>query len=155
VSRLESPRSRSRTQIWPSPGPDVSPDGRWLAYASNATLDWEVYVRPLDGAGGVLRISNQGGTSPRWRSDGRELFYVDGRGRSIAVPIAVAGPADDAVVPGAPQVLFEARLEEASDRQYDVAADGQRFVLNRSVMNEGVPIVVMQNWTTLLEEAQP
>jgi Tol biopolymer transport system component len=134
---------------------DISPDGRWLAYASNATRGWEVYARPLDGAGAVVRISIEGGNHPRWRRDGRELFYVDAGGRLIAVPMTVSGPApgapDGRLEPGAPQVLFQARLEEASDRQFDVVADGQRFVLNRSVANEGVPIVVAQGWTALLE----
>src|SRR5262249_6306597 len=56
---------------------DVSPDGRWLAYQSDATRQWEVYVRPLDSQGGVVRISTDGGNYPLWRRDGRELFYVD------------------------------------------------------------------------------
>jgi eukaryotic-like serine/threonine-protein kinase len=134
--------------------PDVSPDGRWLAYASSATREWEVYVRPLDG-GSEVRISNGGGVSPRWRRDGRELFYVDASGRLVAVPIAPPQAGGDTVEPGAPEILFLARLEESSDRQYDVLPDGQRFVLNQIVASDDVPIVVVQQWTSLLEKGAP
>ena len=138
---------------------DVSPDGAWLAYTSDTTRNWEVYVRRLDGTGGVLRISNEGGFQPLWRRDGRELFYVDANGRLVAVPIAPpraeAGTAGERLQPGRPEILFQARLEESTDRQYDAAADGQRFVLNQSVTNDGVPIVVVLDWTALLEARTP
>ena len=131
---------------------DVSPDGRWLAYASDATRRWEVYVRPLDGEGGVVRISAGGGTHPAWRADGRELFYLDPQGRLVAVPIVQpAAGADGAPAPGEPQVLFAAALEEAADRQYDVSADGQRFVLNRSTAINDAPLVVILGWSDLLD----
>jgi Tol biopolymer transport system component len=139
--------------------PDVSPDGRWLAYASDATRNWEVYVRRLDGEGGVVRISNDGGTNPLWRRDGSELFYLDWTGRLVAVPIALptgaSGAAGVELRPGPPQVLFPGRLEEASDRQYDVSADGQRLLLNRSVANDDLPVVVTLDWRALLERKSP
>ncbi len=132
---------------------DISPDGRWMVYASDATRSWEVYVRRLDGSGGVVRISNDGGFQPSWRRDGRELFYVDANGRLVAVPIALpVASADEPVQPGIPQILFDARLEESTDRQYDATADGQRFVVNRSVANDKVPIVVVLDWQALLKK---
>jgi Tol biopolymer transport system component len=133
---------------------DISPDGRWLAYASDATRTWEVYVRRLDGSGGVVRISRDGGFQPLWRRDGRELFYVDANGHLMAVPIALSA-AGDSLQPGAPTTLFEARLEESTDRQYDAGENGQRFVLNRSVANDSVPIVVVLDWKALLGKRAP
>jgi hypothetical protein len=82
---------------------DVSPDGRWLAYASDATRSWEVYVRRIDGSGGAVRISNEGGFQPLWRRDGRELFYVDSNGRLVATPITLpASGSADLPRPGLP-----------------------------------------------------
>jgi Tol biopolymer transport system component len=126
---------------------DLSPDGRWLAFASDSTRTPEVYVRRLDGAGGTVRISRDGGTQPRWRPDGRELFYLDAIGHLVGVPIGTGEP----LRPGAAVVLFDARLEEASDRQYDVSPDGRRFLLNRSLVSDSTPIVVTLGWTALLE----
>jgi Tol biopolymer transport system component len=126
---------------------DLSPDGRWIAYASDVSRNPEVYIRLLDGTGAAIRISNDGGFQPRWRNDGRELFYVDAGGRMVAVPIAPGEPPK----PGAPVPLFQANLEEATDRQYDVAPDGQRFLLNRSSTRDAAKITVVFDWTALLE----
>jgi len=124
----------------------LSPDARWIAFVSDVTRNPEVYIRRLDSSGGAIRISNDGGFQPLWRRDGRELFYVDARGRLTAVRI-VAG---DPLQPGAPTPLFPASLEEATDRQYDVSADGQRFLLNRSSTSDSAPITVVLDWTVLL-----
>jgi len=131
-------------------GANVSPDGRWLAYASDVAGRWEVYVRRLDGQGAETRISGAGGTQPLWRRDRRELFYVDAAGRMMAVPIAAAAGAEEGLIPGDPVPLFEARLEEANERQYEATADGQRFVLNRSPVFDTVPISVVLDWRALL-----
>jgi Tol biopolymer transport system component len=126
---------------------DVSPDGRWLAFVSDLTRSPEVYIRRLDGSGGAIRISNEGGFQPRWGPDGRELFYVDANGRMVAVAITGSDP----LQPGAPTPLFDARLEDASDRQYDVSPDGQRFLLNRSSTADSAPIAVILDWLALLD----
>jgi Tol biopolymer transport system component len=130
---------------------DVSPDGRWLAYVSDATREWEVYVRRLDGSGGAIRISPDGGMQPLWRKDGRELFYLDPRGRLVAVPIVPGEP----LQPGAAEPLFAAGLEEATDRQYDAFADGQRFVLNRTEDADSSPLLVVLDWRALLARSSP
>jgi Tol biopolymer transport system component len=130
---------------------DVSPDGRWIAFVSDVTRNSEVYIRRLDGSGGAIRISNDGGTQPLWRRDGRELFYVDSRGRLVAVPIVGSDP----LQPGAPTPLFDAHLEESTDRQYDASDDGQRFLLNRSSTADSAPITVVLNWPALLERNGP
>ena len=127
---------------------DLSPDGRFIAYTSDASRRREVYVRALDSSSGEIRISNEGGLAPRWRRDGRELFYVDDNGRLMAVPVRSLDPLRFAV----PEALFPARLEEASDRQYDVFPDGRRFILNRSRVEEREPISVVLGWTAKLQE---
>ncbi len=127
---------------------DLSPDGRWIAYTSDAARRWEVYVRALDSAIGEVRVSTEGGFAPCWREDGREFFYVDLNGRLMAVPVFSLDPPTF----GSPSALFGARLEEATDRQYDVFADGQKFVLNRSRVEDGEPIVVVLGWPEKLKK---
>ena len=127
---------------------DLSPDGRFIAYTSDASRRREVYVRALDSASGEIRVSNEGGLTPRWRRDGRELFYVDDNGRLMAVPVRSLDPPSF----GTPEPLFASRLEEASDRQYDVFPDGRRFILNRSRVEEREPISIVLGWTARLEK---
>ena len=100
--------------------PVLSPDGRWVAVASDATRRLEVYVRRLEDSTGasVLRVSADGGNFPRWRGDGRELYYVDDNGRMMAVPVEFGAKPTI----GTPEPLFQTLLEEAADTQYDVLA---------------------------------
>jgi Tol biopolymer transport system component len=111
----------------------VSPDGRWLAHTLNEGGRYEVYLRRLaDPNGAKWQITKDGAIFPRWRDDGRELFYYAVDGRLTAVPIAGAIAPD--VGPAVP--LFEARMLNGPAipigfrQQYDVARDGQRFLLN-------------------------
>jgi Tol biopolymer transport system component len=129
----------------------LSPDGRWLAYGSDATRRLEVYVRRRDDATGAsaLRVSADGGNFPRWRGDGRELYYVDDNGRMMAVPVALG--AQPTI--GAPEALFQALLEEAADTQYDVTPDGQRFLLNRTLIEDRVPVSVVLGWLSRLDRS--
>ena len=96
-----------------------SPDGRWLALVSEEADQPEVYVASADGKGVRRRVSSAGGEHPRWRRDGRELYYLDGGGRLIAVPVS-SGPSGVEV--GAPQVLFTAG---AAAIDFDVTASGR------------------------------
>jgi Tol biopolymer transport system component len=129
--------------------PALSPDGRWMAFGSDATRRVEVYLRRLDDSTGegALRVSSDGGNFPRWRGDGRELYYVDDNGLLMAVPIELGAKP----TVGAPEVLFQARLEEAADPQYDVTADGQRFLLNHTLIEDRVPLSVVLGWPARLE----
>jgi Tol biopolymer transport system component len=129
----------------------LSPDGRWLAFGSDATRRLEVYVRRRDDATGAsaLRVSADGGNFPRWRGDGRELYYVDDNGRMMAVPVALG--AQPTI--GAPEALFQALLEEAADTQYDVTSDGQRFLLNRTLIEDRVPVSVVLGWPARLDRS--
>ena len=106
-----------------------SPDGRWLAYASDETGTWEVYARGFGETQGKWQISLGGGSQPVWRGDGRELFYVDPRGALNAVGIG----GDRTLVASSPQPLFQTTLPNALApfrTSYAVSRDGQRFLLN-------------------------
>jgi Tol biopolymer transport system component len=127
-------------------GSDLSPDDRWIAYCSDAARRWDVYVRSLDSSSGEVRVSTEGGFAPCWRQDGRELFYVDLNGRLMAAPVRSLDPPSF----GSPTALFAARLEEAADRQYDAFPDGQKFLLNRSRVQDREPIVVVLGWAEKL-----
>ena len=123
----------------------LSPDGRWLAYASDESGDWEVYVRPfLDGKGKWL-VSTGGGSQPQWRGDGKELFYVAADNRLIAVPIV----GTDTFGVGVSQPLFATRIPPVLPpwrTNYAVSLDG-RFLVN-SITPEvaPAPITIGVNW---------
>jgi hypothetical protein len=136
-------------------GGEFSPDGRWLAYESNESGRFEVYVRPFPEPGGKWQVTSAGGTQPRWRRDGRELYYVAPDTRLMAVSVA-AGADGKTFNLGVPVPLFQTRLATGANvlpgrAQYAVAPDG-RFLLNTIVDNTAPsPITVVVNWTQLLE----
>jgi Tol biopolymer transport system component len=134
-----------------------SPDGRWVAYESNESGRNEIYIRPFvppapSGkppvpAGGQWQVSTAGGIYPRWRPDGKELYYLNPAGAMMATPIAVIGAT---LAPGAPVVLFPTRVagggvDTQQGRQYDVGPDG-RFLMVRSDPNAGTQFLVVLNW---------
>jgi len=129
--------------------PRFSPDGRWIAYQSNESGQADVFVQAFPGPGQKLRISTDGGGVPRWRADGRELFYVTPTG--ILMAVTMAGSAR--LEPGIPQRLFQTPIASPGLNidQYDVSADGQRFVvLTPSQDSRQTPITVVVNWTANL-----
>jgi len=124
-----------------------SPDGKWVAYASNESGKFEVYVTSFPGAQGKWQVSSAGGTQPRWRGDTKELFYIAADGKMMAVPVNVGANFDA----GAPAALFQAHARElvATSEQvsYDVTKDGQRFLINTQVKNADThPMSVVLNW---------
>ena len=127
-----------------------SPDDRLVAYQSDESGQLEVYVRPFPGPGRAEKVSIAGGASPRWRADGRELYYLSSDGKVIAVPIGAQG---SAVVPGTPTTLFQSRVAGGSWGaaagnllpQYDVASDG-RFLMNVTAEETVSPITIILNW---------
>jgi len=127
----------------------VSPDGRWLAYVSNESGRPEIYVRPLGGGAGRWRVSQGGGSQPRWRRDGRELFFVSETNRIMAAAIAP----DQAFDAGAPVELpIETERDLTGGRYvYDVGDLGRRFlVIRRSSQDLPSPITVIVNWPSLV-----
>jgi eukaryotic-like serine/threonine-protein kinase len=126
-----------------------SPDGRFVAYASNETGRWEVYIAPFPGPGGNWQVSREGGSEPRWRRDGKEMFYIAADGHLMTVAIKES-PTFDA---GEPKPLFLVRRREpvaSSDLfTYDVSADGQRFLVNTDVGETTPPALnVVMNWAS-------
>jgi Tol biopolymer transport system component len=110
-----------------------SPDGKWIAYQSNESGRFEIYVQAFPGLGRKWPISTQGGAQVRWRADGRELFYLALDGRLMAVSVDLAADGRD-VEAGAPVPLFITRVGNPvpaiDGQQYIVTPDGQRFLMN-------------------------
>jgi Tol biopolymer transport system component len=125
-----------------------SPDGNWLAFVSNESGRPEVYVQPFPGPGQRQSISSNGGGQPRWRRDGKELFYIALDGRMMAVPIELLG--DHTVAASAPVPLFVtnigAPVQINNRHQYAVSRDGQRFLMNTIVDEAAAPITLLVNW---------
>jgi hypothetical protein len=137
--------------------PSISPDGRLLLYSSTQTGSREVFVESMPEAmggtaAGIKRmISIGGGTQPAWRADGKEIFYVAADGKMMSVSVDSGGAS---LTLSMPKPLFPTRLQFDSSvlRQYDVSADGKRFLLAQPMEESGsVPITVIVNWPALLK----
>ena len=125
--------------------PQLSADGRWLAYSSDESGRFETYLRPFPAGDGKWQVSSAGGRQPRWRGDGRELFYMAPDGTLMAVPVAPG--ADPA--PGLPVALFKVQVPELAPqfgRDYAASRDGQRFLVNW-MADQGARATVVVNWT--------
>jgi Tol biopolymer transport system component/predicted Ser/Thr protein kinase len=126
--------------------PRFSPDGRWLAYVSDEAGQPDVYVRPFPGPGEAQRVSSSGGARPRWRHDGKELFYIVGQ-RMMAVPVSATTSLDA----GAAVLLFDRKPARIID--FDVTADGQSFLINSEVSGpETKPMNIVVNWMAALKK---
>jgi Tol biopolymer transport system component len=129
-------------------GGQISPDGRWLAYASDESGDWEVYITPFPATGGKLQVSRGGGTEPRWRGDGKEIFYLSPKQEIMSVAVMAAG----GLSTGPPAPLFQIRprapVSSTDVFSYDVAAGGQRFLVNQYVKPPQIlPLNIVLNST--------
>ena len=127
----------------------LSPDGKWVAYQSNETGRFEIYVQPFPGPGAKSAISRNGGAQVRWRRDGKELFYVGPDDRLMAVPMQLASNGQSIEI-GAPTPLFTTHIggavQGANMQQYMVSSDGQRFLMNTIMEDALLPIIVLLNW---------
>jgi Tol biopolymer transport system component len=130
-----------------------SPDGKWLAYASNETGKWEIYVTSFPEARGKWQISAGGGEQPRWRGDGKELFYLSSDGKIMAAPVTTGANFDAST----PVALFQATPRQPVPIYdlfvYDVSRDGQRFLINTEVKQaETTPMSIVLNWAAKLNK---
>jgi Tol biopolymer transport system component len=133
--------------------PRVSPDGRWLAYISEQSGRFEVYVEPFGRRGERVRVSVDGGAQPRWRGDGKELFFLSLDGGLMAVDVAAEATG---LGVGIPSTLVAARdlrpvVQGPDYTDYGVTSDGQRFLVKRSVEDSRQRLHVLLDWPSLLE----
>ncbi len=140
---------------------EISPDSRWLAYASNESGQYQVYVRPFPTVDeGRWQVSTGGGTSPAWARGGRDLFHLDVDGALTVVPVKAAGIMFSA---GNPSKVFDTRYYSiAGLRTYDVSADGRRFLMikenaatDRASTSTPASLVVVLNWHEELKRLVP
>ena len=125
--------------------PRFSPDSKWIAYTSNESGHREVYVQSFPTGGGKWQVSTAGGSDPRWRGDGRELFYFSEGKQLVAVPISV-GASFEA---GVPVVLFETNT---GAHVFAVDPSGQRFLILAPLRKSAPPLTVMLDWAAGLPE---
>jgi eukaryotic-like serine/threonine-protein kinase len=128
----------------------ISPDGRWIAYTSNESGRFEVYVGAFPEPGEMWQISTNGGADPRWRPDGKELFFIAADGQLMALPVEIGSRFE----PGAPQALFDTHVRhlwEDARNHYDVSRDGTRFVVTMPVETpRSLPFTIVVNWASAL-----
>jgi eukaryotic-like serine/threonine-protein kinase len=120
-----------------------SPDGRWVAYQSNASGRYEVVVRPYPNKDPAQTISHDGGKYPRWRGDGKELFFVSPDGTLMAADFDAATGRS----PGVPQPLFATQIRFGDNRPYAVDKSGQRFLLK---VAPDPRLIAVTDWRALL-----
>jgi Tol biopolymer transport system component len=130
-----------------------SPDGRWVAYASNESGTYQVYVQSFPSPGGKTQVSINGGAQPTWRRDGKELFFLAPGRKLMAVEVNGAG---STFLPGVPKALFEAHVSAifpGGSTYYAVTGDGQRFLVNTLVGESApAPFTVVMNWIAALKK---
>jgi eukaryotic-like serine/threonine-protein kinase len=129
----------------------VSTDGRWIAFNSDESGRWEVYVARFPTLTDKRQVSSAGGMQPRWRRDGGELYYLSLDGVVMAAGISDAGPQGG--LAGAPRPLFQTHLSPSPNvPQYDATADGSRFLVLEPARSGGEPVTFVLNWTAGLKE---
>lgn len=124
----------------------ISPDGKWVVYASNETGDWEIYATTFPTAAGKWQVSRGGGTEPRWRADGAALFYLAPGNELTTIPVSTVGTFST----GAPRPLFAIRarapISSTDIFTYDVARDGKRFLVNQYLRpSQAAPLGLVLN----------
>ena len=130
--------------------PQFSPDGRWMAYASAESGKMEIYVRSFPASVGKWQISTNGGSFPRWRSNGKEIYYIAPDNTLMAVEVTTGSQ----FAAGTPKALFRSRIKSLDvGFQYDVSPDGNRFLVNEvPEEKQAQSITVVQNWTAELKK---
>ena len=131
----------------------VSPDGRWMAYASDQSGHYEIYLQDFPAGGQRALVSTNGGMQPQWRRDGRELYYIQPDGSLMQVTVK-AGERIDVT---APTALFKTAIPAMLNpyrMDYVPAADGQRFLMKVPAKETPPAITVVLNWPALLNRTE-
>ncbi len=138
------------TQLLPSDSSktnaQISPNGKWVIYASNESGDWEIYATTFPDHSGKWQISRGGGSEPRWRGDGKQIFYISPTQMLMSVPVETAGT----FTSGTPTPLFQLRgrppISSTDLFTYDVTKDGKRFLVNEYLKPDHVaPLTIVQH----------
>jgi Tol biopolymer transport system component len=145
----EKPRAFLNTEFDES-NTQFSPDGRWVAYQTNESGRYEIYVTPFPGAGGKTQVSAGGGRLPRWRPDGKELLYISEGDRKLMSVAMKLTPGNAEPEPA--KSLFGGMM--MAGFRYDVAAEGNRFLVELPAVETVAPpsIVLVQNWMAGLKK---
>jgi serine/threonine protein kinase len=136
----------------------LSPDSHWMAYTSDESGQPDVYVRPFPAAEGQWKVSIAGGEQPRWRGDGKEIFFVAADGKMMAAAVQATGGPKPTFEAATPRPLFETHLAQNFRSrngifEYDVTEDGKRFILNNVVGGTSAPLLnVVLNWDAGLKK---
>jgi len=129
--------------------PVVSPDGKWMAYANSESGRYEVYITAFPAGGAKWQVSTGGGLAPKWRHDGKELFFLDPGDNFVAVDVDSSATT---VRLGAPHALFHALGVQVPQGPYAVTADGKKLLVNTSDVKEMTePLTMVQNWPAELK----
>jgi eukaryotic-like serine/threonine-protein kinase len=139
---------------WDIRNGQFSPDGKWIAYSTNETGTWEIFVSPFPSGNGKWQVSRGGGEEPRWRRDGKEMFFLSADSKIMAVPVKMM---DNNFESGAPVALFQAHLRQPISAMdvvsYDVSADGQKFLVNTKMVDPNpAPMSIILNWRAQMEK---
>ncbi len=130
--------------------PSFSPDGKWLAYDSDESGRWEVYIVPFPQGNGKWQVSTGGAEQPRWRRDGKELFYMSAENELMAAGVQEK---NGSLEIGNPQPLFQTNTARSAFRTYDVTADGRKFVvITQPTQSSAEPLTLVINWPALLKK---
>jgi Tol biopolymer transport system component len=124
-----------------------SPDGKWVAYCSNESGEYRVYVVPFPGPGGKWQVSSGDGRGPLWRRDGKEIFYLSADNKLMVVKVEASGGSFAA---GEARALFDSHSYGVFGR-YDVSADGQRFVVAYEGSQSSNTLTSVVNWPAELK----
>lgn len=125
---------------------------RWVAYQSDVTGKFEVYIQSLPEPRGKVQISTGGGQYPEWGAGGRELFYVSPDNKLMVASVKLGA---ESVEPSAPRELFTLPVTEIGWSPYAATADGQRFLVRATPGQAGQPLTVIVNWPALLKKEAP
>jgi eukaryotic-like serine/threonine-protein kinase len=128
----------------------VAPSAKLMSYESNESGRFEIYVTPFPGGGAKWQVSTNGGTSAKWRGDGKELFFLDPADNLMAVDVNMSG---NTIQLGTPHMLFRAAGVQNNLGPYTVTADGEKFLVNvGDVKEENQPLTLVQNWPAQMKK---